>query len=89
MLLAQPGPLRRSPARAHRKEQRAGADLEALVETCPVGVLVLDAASGVSLSLIPGGTANPGRLELEPIAHQARASRSLAAHQRARCSDRV
>ena len=37
--------------RAHRKEQRAGADLEALVETCPLGVLVLDAASGVALSL--------------------------------------
>ena len=40
--------------RAHRKEQRAGADLEPLVETCPVVALVLDAASGVSLSLNAG-----------------------------------
>ena len=33
-------------ARAHRDERRARADLEALVETSPAGVLVLDAASG-------------------------------------------
>ena len=33
-------------ARAHRDEQRARADLEALVETSPVGVIVLDAATG-------------------------------------------
>ena len=32
-------------ARSHRAEQRARADLEALVETCPVGVVVFDAAS--------------------------------------------
>ena len=33
-------------ARVHRAERRARADLEALVETSPVGVLVLDAATG-------------------------------------------
>ena len=33
-------------ARAHRAEQRARADLEALVETSPVGVVVFDAATG-------------------------------------------
>ena len=33
-------------ARTHRDEQRARADLEALVETSPVGVLVFDARSG-------------------------------------------
>ena len=33
-------------ARTHRDEQRARADLEALVETSPVGVIVLDAATG-------------------------------------------
>ena len=33
-------------ARAHRDEQRARADLEALVETSPVGVVVFDAQSG-------------------------------------------
>ena len=33
-------------ARTHRDERRARADLEALVETSPVGVLVLDAESG-------------------------------------------
>ena len=38
-------------ARAHREEQRARADLEALVETCPVGVAVFDAGSGALLSL--------------------------------------
>ena len=33
-------------ARAHRNEQRARADLEALVETSPVGVAVFDARTG-------------------------------------------
>ena len=33
-------------ARAHRDEQRARADLEALVETSPVGVVVFDARTG-------------------------------------------
>ena len=37
-------------ARAHREEQRARADLEALVETCPVGVVVLDATIGTLAS---------------------------------------
>ena len=38
-------------ARAHREERRARADLEALVETCPVGVVVFDAATGALASL--------------------------------------
>ena len=38
-------------ARAHRDEQRARANLEALVETSPVGVVVLDAATGNPLSV--------------------------------------
>ena len=38
-------------ARAHRAERRARAHLEALVETSPVGVVVLDAASGQAASL--------------------------------------
>ena len=38
-------------ARTHRAEQRARADLEALIETSPVGVVVLDAASGRPVSL--------------------------------------
>ena len=33
-------------ARTHRDEQRARADLEALVETCPIGVAVFDARTG-------------------------------------------
>ena len=37
-------------ARTHRDERRARADLEALVETSPVGVLVLDASNGRALS---------------------------------------
>ena len=39
-------PRERGTARAYRAEQRARADLEALVETSPVGVVVLDAATG-------------------------------------------
>ena len=38
-------------ARSHRNEQRARADLEALVETSPVGVVVFDAQTGRPLSL--------------------------------------
>ncbi len=38
-------------ARRHREEQRARADLEALVNTSPVGVLVFDAATGALASL--------------------------------------
>ena len=38
-------------ARTHRDEQRARADLEALIETSPVGVVVLDAATGNPLSV--------------------------------------
>ena len=37
-------------ARAHRDEQRARADLEALVETSPVGVVVFDARTGRAVS---------------------------------------
>ena len=37
-------------ARTHRDERRARADLEALVDTSPVGVVVFDAASGRPLS---------------------------------------
>ena len=37
-------------ARAHRAERRARADLEALVETSPVGVIVFDAKSGRAVS---------------------------------------
>ena len=37
-------------ARTHRAEQRARADLEALVETSPVGVTVFDAATGRAIS---------------------------------------
>ena len=38
-------------ARTHRAEQRARADLEALVETSPVGVVVFDARTGRAVSL--------------------------------------
>ena len=37
-------------ARTYRKERRARADLEALVETSPVGVVVFDAATGSPVS---------------------------------------
>ena len=54
-------------ARTHRAEQRARADLEALVDTSPVGVLVFDAKTGTPVSLnreakrIVGGLRTPGR----------------------------
>ena len=51
VLFAQQAASALANARAHRDEQRARADLEALVETCPVGVVVLDAATGAPLSL--------------------------------------
>ena len=38
-------------ARRHREEQRARADLETLVDTSPVGVVVFDAATGVPKSV--------------------------------------
>ena len=54
-------------ARRHRAEQRARADLEALVDTSPVGVVVFDARTGHPVSLnreakrIVGGLGLPGR----------------------------
>ena len=52
-------------ARTHRDEQRARADLEALVDTSPVGVVVFDAKSGRPVSFnrearrIVGGLRSP------------------------------
>ena len=54
-------------ARRHRDEQRARADLEALIDTSPVGVLVLDAGTGAVVSInretkrIVAGLQMPGR----------------------------
>ena len=54
-------------ARAHRDEQRVRSGLEALVETSPVGIVVLDAATGNPLSIngeakrILGGLHSPDR----------------------------
>ena len=54
-------------ARTYRAEQRARADLEALVETSPVGVAVFDAATGGLLSLnleakrMMGSLSEPGQ----------------------------
>ena len=49
-------------ARTYRTEQRARADLEALVETSPVGVAVFDAATGGLLSLNREAKRMMGRL---------------------------
>ena len=54
-------------ARAHRDEQRARADIEALVETSPVGVVVFDAGTARPVSFnrearrIVGGLQSPGQ----------------------------
>ncbi len=50
VLFAQQAAAAIAHARAHRDERRARADLEALVETSPIGVVVLDAATGALLS---------------------------------------
>ena len=49
-------------ARTHRDEQRARADLEALVETSPVGVAVFDAATGHPVSFNGEARRLAGRL---------------------------
>ena len=51
VLLAAQAAVAIANARAHRDEQRARADLEALVETSPVGVVVFDAQSGTPLTV--------------------------------------
>ncbi len=54
-------------ARTHRDEQRARADLEALIETSPIGVLVVNARTGEAVSFnqearrIVEGLRSPGR----------------------------
>ncbi len=54
-------------ARKHRDERRTRADLEALIDTSPVGVVVFDAKTGEVVSLnreakrIVGGLSMPGR----------------------------
>ena len=51
VLLAAQAAIAIANARAHRDEQRARADLEALVETSPVGVVVFEAATGNPLTV--------------------------------------
>ena len=51
VLFASPAADAIANARAHRDERRARAELEALVETSPVGVVVLDAGTGHPLSV--------------------------------------
>ena len=65
VLFAQQAASALANARAHREEQRARADIEALVETCPVGVAVLDAANGAPLSLNREARRMLSGLELE------------------------
>ncbi len=66
-LFAQQAAVAIAHARAHRHERRARADLEALVETSPTGVVVFDAATRAPLSLnreakrIVAGLSAPGR----------------------------
>ena len=56
-----------SNARRYREEQRARTDLETLINTSPVGVVVVDAGTGVPVSVnrearrIVGGLLEPGR----------------------------
>ena len=50
VLFASQGATAIANARTHRDEQRARADLEALVETSPVGVVVFDAQNGTPVT---------------------------------------
>ena len=50
LLFASQAAMAISNARTHRVVQRARADLEALIDTSPVGVVVLDARTGTALS---------------------------------------
>ena len=50
LLFASQAAMAVSNARSHRDVQRARADLEALIDTSPVGVVVLDARTGTPLS---------------------------------------
>ena len=71
VMLASQAALVITNARRHRDEQRARADLEALVDTSPVGVVVLDAQTGTLVSVngetarMLGGLLPKGR----PIEH--------------------
>ena len=49
-LFASPAAMAIANARRHREERRARADLETLVDTSPVGVVVFDALSGAPVS---------------------------------------
>ena len=51
MLFAAQAAIAIANARTHRAEQRARADLETLIETSPVGVVVFDGASGRPVSI--------------------------------------
>ena len=42
---------RRSPTRTHGPEQRARADFEVLVDTCPMGIVVFDVRTGQPMTL--------------------------------------
>ena len=61
-------------ARAHRDERRARADLETLIETSPVGVVVFDGGTGAPVSFnrearrIVEGLSRPGR-PIEELLH--------------------
>ena len=85
MLFAQQAASALANARAHREEQGARADLEALVETCPVGVLVLDAATGAPLSLNREARRILARIEVtETSPAELRDAGGLPARRRAR-----
>lgn len=49
VLFAQQAAAALANAQAHREERRSRADLETLIETCPVGVAVFDAPTGTPL----------------------------------------
>ena len=55
-----------SNARKHRDERRTRADLETLIDTCPLGVVVFCARTGEPVSFNPGG----GTDRQQPAGHR-------------------
>ena len=71
-------------ARTHRDEQRARADLEALVDTSPVGVVVFDARSGRPLSFNREARRIVGACAARAARRSSSGGDDLPAHRRAR-----
>ena len=90
MMFASQAAMAISNARRHMEEQRARADLETLVNTCPVGVVVFDAKTGAPSSLnregrrIVDGLRNPDQSAeelLQTLTYRRADGREISLHE--------